>query len=475
MQVSQVSAASPAMRSLPSSRRSDIAAKSALWGLLAVSILVHWSFFASPTSVVFDETFWGRVTMMHLRGEFAFDIHPPLARLLFWLTAWAFQLDPTFAFATNGLEFPDHSYLFLRLLPCLAGTALPLVIYGLAGEIGLSRLAALLVGFLVAIDNALIVISRFAMADIFILFFGFAALLAGLRAQRLKSWPLFLLSAVLAGAALSVKWTGASFAAMLGAVYLWQAWRNRSAGDALRLIIAPALIFAVYLGCFAAEFAIGERASPDNAFMSAAFQASLKGTPPETIKGVKPLDFAGKFIEMNETMFDYARNQKAEHAYYSRWYSWPFMMRSLDFWAQYNDPTEAHIFLLGNPAIWWLSGYAALYLLVNFAPKLLALALRQAQVMDRPERFVVAGYLLNMLPFIAIARGMFLYHYLPALIFAILGLGYLVDRSGWPRALSLSIVVAAAPLSLYFMPLTYGFSLSKEAYDSLFWVPGWRV
>ena len=442
--------------------------------LVGVALALRWYWPSQPLSVVFDETFWGRVAMMELRHEFAFDIHPPLARLIFWFSAWLADLDPSFKYASNGLAYPNASYLALRIAPRLAGIALPLIIYGLGLEIGLSRIAAFLAGLLVALDNALIVVSRLAMADIFLLTFGFAALFLGLRAIRKSDWRLMAAAGLSAGAALSVKWTGASFLGLLLAILAVRSWRGPWLANIGRAALIILLATLIYVGCFLAEFKIATKASADNAFIDAPFQATLTGSAPATVKGVKPLATSEKFFEINRLMAQYAVNQHAEHAYFSKWYDWPFMMRTLDMWSDEKPPLTAHIFLLGNPAIWWLSGYAALFLLVNLAPKLLALAGGRGWTLAPTEAFLIGGYLLNMLPFIAISRGMFIYHYLPALVFAIVSLAYLLDQSGAPKRLGIALVAIAIPFGVYFAPLTYGFAQSHEAYDRMFWVQGWR-
>ena len=55
---------------------------------------------------------------------------------------------------------------------------------------------------------------------------------------------------------------------------------------------------------------------------------------------------------------------------------------------------------------------------------------------------MAGAWLMNMLPFIGITRVMFLYHYFTALVWAILMLAYVVDRSRHVRRTVLGISAA---------------------------------
>jgi dolichyl-phosphate-mannose-protein mannosyltransferase len=136
---------------------------------------------------------------------------------------------------------------------------------------------------------------------------------------------------------------------------------------------------------------------------------------------------------------------------------------------------EASIYLLGNPIIWWASSCAILFLLVTFLAKIPDLIERtKPQPTGCPELIIIFGYLANMLPFMAVPRGMFLYHYLPALIFAILGIGLLLDRVERKRVVGTILLAASIFGFAYFAPLTYGIPVSKAAMSRMFWFDGWR-
>ncbi len=435
--------------------------------LVALGWLLHAAWLWQPLSVVFDEVYFGRYAMAYLKGEDYFDLHPPLAKLVFGAMAWLLQLDPSFGFEHNGQPFPDPAYAALRLPAHAMGVLLPLVLWGVARELGLSVRAAFVVGVLAALDNAYLVLSRVALTDMFFITAGFGALWAYLRHRRHGGFGGFWGAALLAGCAVSVKWTAMSFVGVLQALEAQRLWRARPAGAArvgatlwrpAALLLVPA---AVYVGSFALHFAFVKPATGGDAGL--------------VVRGQLP--FAQRLVETNLAMWRSSSGMTVHHPYASRWYDWPFMMRPVDMWALY--PQEGRVkrmYLIGNPVVWWATGYAMLFLLVNFVPKLPGLLARATPPpAGAAELFVVGGFLANLLPFTAIARVMFLYHYLPALGFALLGLGLLVDRCGaHARWVAPALVALAAAAFVYWAPLTYGLELSQAQFDARFWVRSWK-
>lgn len=445
----------------------------AWWAPAAIVVLgwlLHAAWLRQPLSVVFDEVYFGRYALAYLKGEDYFDLHPPLAKLVFGAMAWLLQLDPSFSFDTNGLPFPDPAYAWLRLPAHAVGVLLPLVLWGVAREIGLSGRAAFVVGVLAALDNAYLVMSRVALTDMFFITAGFGALWAYLRHRRGGGLGGFWVAALLAGCAVSVKWTALSFVGVLltlEAQRLWQARHGLSPGGArpwttlwrpAALLVVPA---AVYVATFALHFALVKPPASGDAGL--------------IVRGQLP--FAERLVETNAAMWRSSSGMTVHHPYASRWYDWPFMMRPVDMWAHYReDGPMQRLYLIGNPVVWWATGYAMLFLLVNFLPKLPGLLARaKPPPAGAAELFVVGGFLANLLPFTAIARVMFLYHYLPALGFALLGLGLLLDRSGrHARWLTVVLLALAAAAFAYWAPLTYGLDLTQAQFDARFWVRSWK-
>ena len=126
---------------------------------------------------------------------------------------------------------------------------------------------------------------------------------------------------------------------------------------------------------------------------------------------------------------------------------------------------------------------------------------------------LLLGYLANWLPFIPVKRAAFLYHFLPALVHALLLLGVLLDiaipsnlpilhtrsnptdsrlleqilpstggilasglnaPSGGRWLVSSALIYLMASCFAYFAPLAYGMPLSHEEFDARMWLEGWR-
>jgi dolichyl-phosphate-mannose--protein O-mannosyl transferase len=91
--------------------------------------------------------------------------------------------------------------------------------------------------------------------------------------------------------------------------------------------------------------------------------------------------------------------------------------------------------------------------------------------------FIIIGFLLNYLPFVLITRPMFLYHYLAALVFAILALCFVIDliENRRRKIIIFIIVLALAVASFFFFsPLTYGLRLSNPSFNARLWTKNWQ-
>ena len=187
---------------------------------------------------------------------------------------------------------------------------------------------------------------------------------------------------------------------------------------------------------------------------------------------------------------------------------------------------------IGNPSVWWLAAAAPTCFLAWATTRLLApSATNAAQYAFLPpaakveaeadtaasKRHLVngallfLGYLANWLPFVAVERAAFLYHFLPSLIHALLLAGVMLDVVVPPVPLlrgrvplderlagtvddslpGLAADAAHAPDSLrwlvagaliyvmaacfaFFAPLAYGIPLRHEEFEARMWLDSWR-
>ncbi len=422
--------------------------KSLILILLVISLLTHFAFFGHPNQTVFDEVHFGKFVSGYYTHEYYFDIHPPLGKLMIAGFARIFDFKPEFSFAQIGEQFPDNKYLALRFLPSLAGALLPLVIFLLALQLKFKPQAAFTAGFLVAIENALIVQTRYILMDGFLLLFGFLALLFYFRRK-------FVWMAIFGGLAISVKWTGLTFLALPLIIETYEHFIKRAYARFIKYVLVFALVsLSIYFSIFALHFLLLSKPGSGDAFMSPGFHNE---------------NIFKKFTELNIEMYQANQTLTATHPYGSQWYSWPFLTRPIFYWVS----GDSRIYLLGNPVIWWASTVAVILLLLrNFQFSTFNFQLKTGYIL-------LGGYFLNLLPFIGIKRVMFLYHYLTGLVLAILILVYLIEKqdgSTWLTAkkIFIGLAVASVVTFIYFAPLTYGLPLSQQAYDARVWLPTWK-
>ncbi len=437
--------------------------------ILALSLAAHFAFFGHPAKTVFDEVHFGKFVSAYFTGEYYFDIHPPLGKLIIAGMAKISNFEPGFSFETIGQKYTDSSYKWLRFLPSLAGSLLPIVIFLIALELGVSQRFAFLAGLLIILENSLLVQSRLILLDSFLLLFGFLGILFYLKSKNINykrspitnSYYLFLAGAFSSLASL-VKWTGFSFLGLILIFYFWH-WlksKNKKKIAMKGAVFLIAIPFLIYFLIFAIHFSLLDKPGPGNAFHPADFQE---------------MSLFEKFIELNSEIYQSNARLTATHPYSSQWYEWPFMTRPVYYWngqSQENpeaDPSDrygARIYLIGNPLIYWLSTIAVIYFTLYL--------FRNRKNLN--YSLLAAGYWLNLLPFIFIGRVMFLYHYFTSLIFGVLILAYSLDKSDFKenKIAFNAILAGSIILFLFFSPLTYGFSIPEWYYNLLVWLPSWR-
>lgn len=433
--------------------------------LTALSLVTHLIFFGHPASVVFDEVHNGSFISAYATGQYYFDVHPPLAKLLvkFFGDILGVSYNADFAMIGNTLPW---EIIILRILPVLAGIILPLIIYFICRHINMSKLASFSAGILICLENSLIVQSRFIMFDSIMMLFGFSALLFYLlfrKNEQKKS--LLVCSAILAAAAFSIKWTGFAFPLL---IVIMEIIRTRKFLSIARFISVYALIGLIfYVSVFAVHFSYLKHTGKGDVFMSDRFQKTLIGNPHASNPSIQPKGFFGKFIELNLVMYESNKTLTAGHAYGSKWHTWPLMTRPIFYW-QTMPEAGSYIYFLGNPLLYWLGTLAILCLIFYSVFK---------SSVKQTALLIAMGFLVNFIPFIFIGRVMFLYHYQSALIFSILAIAFLIDRIKHHRARVVTFVgIMAASLMffIYFSPLTYGLPLDDSRLNARMWLSTWR-
>ena len=442
--------------------------------------------------MIFDETYFGLFATKYLSHRYYFNIHPPLGKMLLAVPAFFRNVKPGFDFV-SGVSYGDFNFLPLRFLPAFLGSVLPLLIYLLVKELGFSKRVAFLSGFMVLLDNAILVQSRFILMDIILVFFIFLSLYLFLLSRRFPvfsyKWHLSnVFLAISLGAAISIKWTGFG---ILGIIWFLIVFQDRLFFTFKKeIIVKIGLLFILPLLLYFLVFAMHFYLLPLScskdcgAVLGDDFRERVRGLSHYENNSIEQGLFV-KFVETNKAMFISNFDTETSYPYQSSWYSWPFMARPIKYFEESYGDTTSFIYFFGNPFVWWLGiigvvGY--FYLIIknyfyNFKLKL-------PQTFYSKNIFILLlGYFVYTSSFVMVERFTLLYHYLPALIFSIILLSVFFEgildmyfrRSG-KGVLCMYIGVLTLILVgfVYFAPLTYGLPISTEKYNQMMWFDSWR-
>lgn len=433
--------------------------------LLIIGLFVHFTLIWHPNQIVFDEVHYGKAVNGYLTGKYFFTGHPPLGPQLITLGAWLNGYKGTgFTFDHIGQPFPDLSFISLRIMPALAGTLLPLVIYFFLLTLGFPITSAFAGGLLLNLDNALIVESHNAFIAPFVIFFGFLGLTFFIKTrQKNYSWFFLLLTGISLGLSLAAEWTAAGFFIFVGLLLLKdfisisfpyhpKEFFKKFIGLSAIVLVLISTVFFTYFIIFQIHFALLPKQGTGDAFMSQDFRQG----------NLNPFE---KFIELNLT--SYQTNLigiKSAHPYSSKWYTWPIMQRPIFYWSGENEK----IYLLGNLVLWWGSSLAvAIFICLFFIKKMWT---------NSTASLLLLGYVSTYIPFVPVPRVLFLYHYFAPLIFGVMILVFLINKlPRQHRTVVLLLYIIAVFISfLYFSPLTYGTKLSEGEYQKRVWLQTWR-
>ncbi|XP_013168481.1 PREDICTED: dolichyl-phosphate-mannose--protein mannosyltransferase 4 [Papilio xuthus] len=148
---------------------------------------------------------------------------------------------------------------------------------------------------------------------------------------------------------------------------------------------------------------------------------------------VTQLSFWAKFMELQYKMIAHAPDAPSGHMFASEPTEWPVLSRSIAYWL--SPHSNAQIHLIGNIVTW----YAGTLSVLLYSAFLALYAIRQRRLcedlpLQSSHQFYNAGcilffgYWLHYLPYFFVDRTLFLHHYLPAYMFKILLLAYVIDH-----------------------------------------------
>ena len=462
--------------------------------------LIFFSFFTRfyrlsfPPNVVFDECHFALYATKYLSHQYYFDIHPPLGKLILGLVAFLAKNKPGFDFQVFQ-KYSNFNYLALRSVVAFFGSLFVILIYFLVRELGFSKKAAFLASFFVLFDNAFLVQSRLILIDIFLLFFIFLSLYLYLIFKKLspfskKWWTFGILLGFSLGGAISVKVIG--FGILL-LIWVWEILEEKIFSKERKEIFAKIfllfllpiflyfLLFYIHLSLVwqKCEKNCGwvlewDKIFPGRERLSEyAFIISALNNPPSG-------NLFKRLLEIHRLMV-YDLAGFSFYYWQSPWYSWPFMIRPIEYSAEKIGEKTSYIYFFGNPFVWWLSFLGLLiYLYLITRNLILKFKMNLPFSFYSPNfRFLLLGYIIFFVSFSIVPRFLLLYHYLTALTFSIIISSVFFSEilQKLPKKLSNILFFGILGVILfgfiYFLPLSYGFPLSAEALKTRAWFPSW--
>jgi len=414
--------------------------------LLVLAALLRLPLLGYPAFTQFDEVIYTNFTLHTLHHEPFFDIHPPLARIIY--TEIARQQKPFTLQSLKmeaGQSFADFPYIAIRTFTAILGILLPLLIYWLGRRLGYTVYMAALPALFIIFDNAFITYARTILPDTLLVLMNFlafgtayVAIHTKTRARRIM---LIIISSLAIGCALSIKWTSLGVLATVWLLFL--AYRH-IAPIFITGIIAGILYLVIFVGFFF-YFPQGGKADPLLFAFNAPWVTNIHFPKPDHILSVMHF-----LPEIHRDMVRINNDTDVQKAILQAPspLAWPVARTAIDFWKG-DEPYAGKTIILQANAMLWLVTFFLFLCEVGFI--IWHALVSRKWAIDRDETILLLGYLGNYLPFFLIHRPMYLYHYFTALIFLFL----LVPKIA-PRMIA---CIATLAKDKFFAKLFVGFLL----------------
>ncbi len=207
-----------------------------------------------------------------------------------------------------------------------------------------------------------------------------------------------------------------------------------------------------------------------------------------------------KIIQEAERMFSYHSTPGLgmDHAFYSPWYEWPVIAKPMYYASNSFEPAGYHttISAMGNPAVWWVGLMCILCLCGVWIKRHLqtdrTFTLWTEKNDPRPAIILVC-YFVQLLPWILVPRGTYIYHYFPCVPFLAIAIALCIDllaetgcavaivpaendgkRAEYTAMILLALILfAAAALFVAFFPYASGCLTPQSWLDAMRWFDRW--
>jgi dolichyl-phosphate-mannose--protein O-mannosyl transferase len=337
-----------------------------------------------------------------------------------------------------------------RLGSAIAGSAMVALLFLIALRLFGHTLVALLSSLFLTVCGLAFTVSRIAMNDSYMTAFVLAAwfcVFSALRTSGRQSgdppprrgatiaW--IAAGGVFAGLGLASKWPALYAIAGIGLLFLWDAadrkersiWRivgGFGPTIAVLVLLFGVVPLSIYAASYIPYFSLGHGASD--------------------------------FFDLQKSMFSYHSQLKATHPFGSPWYGWPFGFRAVFLYVSGSGTSRAEMWTIPNLVVLW-GGLVAM-----------GAALRDLRRTRQAALGVVLlAALVQYVPWMAVTRVTFMYHYLPVVPWLAIALAWflVVGLGGWKyrKAAIVAVSVAAVAVFLFLYPILVGWDMPIRYLD----------
>lgn len=169
-------------------------------------------------------------------------------------------------------------------------------------------------------------------------------------------------------------------------------------------------------------------------------------------------------------MFNYHTGLVDTHSFSSTWYMWLVDARPINYYYSRSGETLSQIMAFNNPLLSWGGLVAMVFCAVDIFKQKSFKAL-----------FIVIAYLSVFLPWVAVSRLTFAYHYFPASMFLVLAICYVFWRfmesaPAFAKKRIVGFTAVTVLLFVMFYPLLSGAEVPYwYAKNFLKWLPSWAI
>jgi len=445
--------------------------------IFSLSLFLHFGRLDIPDRVVFDEQWYSGFASKYFTGQYYFDAHPPLGKMLIAFTGKIFGAhpDPNFDYKYPHKYPNKETYLPFRILPALLGSFLPILGWLIVKEFGGSKIARGMASSFLLFDSAMMLESRLILLEIILVFFILLSFYFYFKFKNQKvfsrGWYIYLvLCGISLGCCISIKWTsGGIFLAILLLEGIYFDRKKNQKNFLKKEVIFEFCAFiliplVIYILVFAMHFYL---------------LPNLNETVHENGRLVIQSgdNFFVKFIKLNFQMMSIINTES--HPYQSSWFSWPLGAKTIYYYHQEN----VHLALVANPMVWCFAFIFLLY----FVLQAFAYEIFPGEKTTEKDLFfkrvfkIVPFYIFSYFPFMLLTnRATFLYYYFTPLCFSIfisvLYFDFLIKKESKQNKILIStfIILVCILFFIYFSPMIYAFPLDKGKGLNNFTLPFWR-